>query len=63
MKPTVNGLIELARVAVGDDPGQQLDWMERQLSGCNHVGTKRQMELAVAQLRIRAARRTKGAKR
>lgn len=62
MKPTVNGLIELAKTAVGDQPGLQAEWMERQLAGCKHPPTKRVMELAVSQLRIRAARRTKGAK-
>ena len=62
MKPTVNGLIELAKTAVGEDPARQAEWMERQLAACGHEATKRQMELAVAQLRIRAAR-AKGAKR
>lgn len=63
MKLTVQGLIELARVAAGDDPARQAEWLERQLPACRHAPTKGQLEMAVAQLRIRAAKRVQEAPR
>lgn len=63
MKPTVQGLMELAKTAVGDCHRCQADWLERQLEGCKHEPTRKVMEMALSQLRLRAARCSKEAKR